>query len=1430
MGFNGSMATYDLEYDDITIYRSSQHNYVPGVPEEVAVSLLKMVEPPRTSEDELDPVEWRSYVMEYYLERDPNVADQPGMIKKLSLPTGGGIKWDFQDWLYRTVAIPPGCTNETCYEINVNVWAGVESKSLVDRSGATIATWSYRTELGDDQGQRPESLPCERQTIVTSPELNDTVYYFRAMAERPEYAPWPSLITWDYALPYTRRIADPVDGTRFLSVDYYDGPSDTTSPIRIRSKYVRYHNDGEGDYYRHGNRHPAASLTIYWDDVIDAGTGTYRWASVESSDFDGLGHFRTSTTGGNFEPNAAANTIQTTTDFNPLRGTYPDTFVMPSAGVPWIIGLYDRQDRSFGGATARQELYFDPSSGNLLRTRTLKNGTTRNANDIVAVFSYDAYGFPSSNQLYGGDLQGIGTEDLIAVDLSGLVDQHRIDTDYDYGTLAKSWFVEYDDLGDPLLPPTFYSVNRLIDSSTGFIKRSYDTAGLYTDITYDLRGRVTTITPQTGHGAVTEYVYTSRTDTAPAMAEVLQRTNNTSATVLTNEKYLYDDLGRLNAEKRLLPDSSWNQRLTTYNGSGWVTSRSEWQPDGTTGVEATVFSGFDPFGRAGVITAADDQHTDLDYTGVSKLERTVIIGTGIDDLKINIEFEEATTTEVYDRHGRISKVVEPADDDGTDVTTTYSYDVSGRLSQVVINDDGTMQTRTFSYDNRGFLLTEQMPEKSGPVSYSDYNVSGQVGRVIDGANDLTFDYDRAGRLVKQSDTAAGIIYRSYLYATENGTNDWANGKLRSVVNHNIFPEARKALKQAGEVLFADGFESGDTSAWSYIDGPVDSYSISKTYTYGGIGGRVSHVKTYFQGHAFNLGYTWNELGNVESISYPDLQGFPDDPQRTVTNTYSNGVLTGVTGYASSITYHANGMINQVNHANGVIDSHVLDLYWMRRPRNIQSTAGPWGTGVYKYDAAGNIIKMGSSYFLYDKVSRLVEGSPRGTGVNETTQSYTFDAFGNMTSVKTDDESPRVIDIYQTNNQVAGCGYDASGNMLSWGTNTYEWYPTGELHNRTGEGINRTFYYDADGERIISHNHQNGIFTFTVRGLDGKVLRTYEYNGTDWTWAKDYIYRNGLHLAAETPAETKHFTLDHLGSIRVVSDGNGVYKAYHTYYGFGDEANTTWDDEVMKFTGHERDLEGTDDDQDDLDYMHARYYNFNIGRFLSVDSVNGNQGSSKSWNRYTYTLNNPLIFIDPDGMERLYAPVKDFLSIYYGRDLSRVRVHHGLLARILTTKQRHAVTIGRRIYMHKSLYSDYRNLEPEGVATTGHEVAHVLQYDAAGGVLPFLIRYLAEYRHNLHVAKQLGVDSKWAYHWIWDEAEGWKIEADLVSFLMANKDIVDTMIEGSAFTQDQISRITRAGKTRSWDVSALGLSSVGDSTDSRVVRCGGRFMFADQCSN
>jgi RHS repeat-associated protein len=66
---------------------------------------------------------------------------------------------------------------------------------------------------------------------------------------------------------------------------------------------------------------------------------------------------------------------------------------------------------------------------------------------------------------------------------------------------------------------------------------------------------------------------------------------------------------------------------------------------------------------------------------------------------------------------------------------------------------------------------------------------------------------------------------------------------------------------------------------------------------------------------------------------------------------------------------------------------------------------------------------------------------------------------------------------------------------------------------------------------------------------------------------------------------------------------------------------------QQFTSKERDSETS------LDYFLARYYSSIQGRFTSIDPLSASAyvGNPQSWNRYSYSYNNPLRFTDPTGM-------------------------------------------------------------------------------------------------------------------------------------------------------------------------------------------------------
>jgi RHS repeat-associated protein len=356
----------------------------------------------------------------------------------------------------------------------------------------------------------------------------------------------------------------------------------------------------------------------------------------------------------------------------------------------------------------------------------------------------------------------------------------------------------------------------------------------------------------------------------------------------------------------------------------------------------------------------------------------------------------------------------------------------------------------------------------------------------------------------------------------------------------------------------------------------------------------------------------------------------------VSYTYANGFLTAVPSYATSISYHVNTMVNRIAHANAVNVDHTIDPDDMRRPRQIalSNANGSWTYGNYAYDGAGNIKGIGSDTYLYDAVSRLASGSFATASCGAKSQTAAYNPFGFMTSTTTTDWGTQGFTeaaggLY---NRISGVGYDAAGNTTSWGTYSYTWNRLNQMLTATS-GANHTFFYTADGERIS--DRVGSTRTLTIRDLSNKVLRIYAYNGSAWSWTKDYVYRDGQLLATVEPPfasqVTKHVHLDHLGTPRRITDSARNIIATHDYYPFGMEACGTADSERMKLTGHERDLQGTASQTDDLDYMHARYHNPNVARFLSVDPGRDNNPKvPQSWNLYAYVRNNPVNAIDPDG--------------------------------------------------------------------------------------------------------------------------------------------------------------------------------------------------------
>jgi hypothetical protein len=190
------------------------------------------------------------------------------------------------------------------------------------------------------------------------------------------------------------------------------------------------------------------------------------------------------------------------------------------------------------------------------------------------------------------------------------------------------------------------------------------------------------------------------------------------------------------------------------------------------------------------------------------------------------------------------------------------------------------------------------------------------------------------------------------------------------------------------------------------------------------------------------------------------------PERVVMNVYEEGSLTSVPGYASSITYHPNGLLNRLSHANGMVDTQEVDTSGMARPARISATGsqGSWTSGLYSYDGSGNIASIGGDVFVYDALKRLTSAT-LGTSAPGAVQSYTFDDFGNITHIVTGGSS-RSQSVNARTNRLTAASYDLAGNQLSNGSGAdlqqYQFDALGRLSTHQNTSDARGFVYTVGG--------------------------------------------------------------------------------------------------------------------------------------------------------------------------------------------------------------------------------------------------------------------------------------------------------------------------------------------------------------------------------
>ena len=525
---------------------------------------------------------------------------------------------------------------------------------------------------------------------------------------------------------------------------------------------------------------------------------------------------------------------------------------------------------------------------------------------------------------------------------------------------------------------------------------------------------------------------------------------------------------------------------------------------------------------------------------------------------------------------------------------TYDYDALERLAleEIVFNPDGIGSSAT--------------PDLLSRIHYSDYNYRGSLLRRAvdvnqDNVIDLTYfyTYDNWNRM------------QSIHLALGNATDATGASKIVSYE----YDDALGLLTQRN--LFS---QQGQTGNDTQINAVNYKYDVrDRMYN------QSSELMFY------RLYYDDQSVG-TDSWGEPVAQSFNHNGTingtRTVYN-WDHTTMPSNAGMEGALLYgYQYDRLNRLLRADAIVEDYVTT----QSGSNLYNCYGIGDVNV-KYDPVGNIKQI---------LRTLPETYAMGT---LQLQHLNF-AVGNTHNR-----------VSQVTDPLAGLReftYDVNGNLISdskngilqtdIGRSSYPYQLKG-IHPATSESIQYTYLYDTDDSRIFKRVEEGSALQMEYYLKD---IGIYDMISDKWTYfvqGDDRIakvfpqnYQSPGQNAANTDLKVSQgmanfYEYDHLGNTRIVYSVRDIHNGTTSfdihfaadYYPYGKTLRyfeTAAFEEKFLTTQHERDRETG------FDYRGARYYDSDLGRFLSLDPL----AEKRYWlSPYNYVQNNPILRVDPDGM-------------------------------------------------------------------------------------------------------------------------------------------------------------------------------------------------------
>ena len=705
--------------------------------------------------------------------------------------------------------------------------------------------------------------------------------------------------------------------------------------------------------------------------------------------------------------------------------------------------------------------------------------------------------------------------------------------------------------------------------------KSINPTGVDTVYTYDLRGN---LIEERSAGKTIRYSY----DAAGRLTEIID-----AAGVVTS--FSYDHNGNLLSRKVGDVEKSFDydsmNRITKEFTAGALTASYTYDAVGN------ISSVTDGLGnqtryirtKGGDIAAVIDPLGNVTRYRYDKAHRlmNIVQGVGTEAEDINLELLEDAeeVLKLNKKHNSIR-------------ITSYARDILGRVTSVT---DALGNVESYEYDRKDLIKTKT--DMDGNRTKIARTHLGNISRITYGnGEDIEYSYNALGQLKAIKDSL-GItkIDRDIL------------GRERSITDHK------------GRSISYEYDDAGNRTGIRYANGK-------------------------------NVRYVYDDRGLLTGIEAAapkmKLSSAPAPSSEKATTTVSlsydsyGRIASKIVGTAeTAYTYDECGYLaSLVNKKSG----KVLDSY------------------EYRYDQIGNLVASsqkregmpeatGNYEYGYDEIGRLnavvKDGSPL--------RSYTYDAFGNRTIL--DEAGAKTEYLYNKANQLMRAD-------TPHGTTIFEYDKRGNVIHKHTEGtqhrVSVSYTYGANNRLIQAVKNSDGkLLTarYAYNGLGMRVSRATDTGSVDYVLDQTKMYNNLLESirvddlgSMESHSKSEDFTwlgneLVMTGETPILSGrlgtperviGAAEHASSYDEFGIADIANMPESTKIhgvtgelpLGFTGYMR------DDISDTLFAQAREYIPEIGRFMGRDILKGRVEQPRSLNEYAYCHNDPVGFVDLNGMD------------------------------------------------------------------------------------------------------------------------------------------------------------------------------------------------------